>query len=98
MKIWDELKNLIQVTAMGFTNDQQRAAKNRTKHLEKLRERMIPGIELDHLDAELEKLIENETQLLLLRTPTRWHAQGERNNKFFSKYSSDVRDSKLSNR
>jgi hypothetical protein len=82
-EMWDQLKALIKTTTMSYTKGQQRTAKNRIAHLENMREKMSPGTELDILDAELEKLIENETQLLLLRTATRWHAQGERNNKYF---------------
>lgn len=80
---WDQVKEIIKLTALNYTQFRQRHRRSRMQQLERMREYLGPGPHLESIDSELEALIETETQQLILRTATRWHANGERNNKYF---------------
>jgi hypothetical protein len=96
---WEQLKTVIQISAKDFSLHHQKNTPTMIKYLEEKRSTICTKIQdladtprehrsdLEHdlhqVEQQLDVHIDRSTQQLLLRSATRWHEKGERNNKYF---------------
>ncbi|CDH55956.1 hypothetical protein RO3G_01611 [Lichtheimia corymbifera JMRC:FSU:9682] len=87
---WDNLKTVLKETAIDYSFRQRHTTKQHFRALQRHRHVIIQqhgnrDPRLPSLEKEIAIIQERVTKQLLLRTATRWHEEGERNNKYFFK-------------
>lgn len=87
---WDKLKLVIKGTAFHYSQRLGSQRRTELRDLQRRRTQLMKqspanasSAELLEVKQHITTLIEEQTKQLLLRTNTRWHEQGERNNKYF---------------
>jgi len=90
---WESLKKVIRGTAKSFSKSYYSHLDNDIRLLQMKRSGLLDSPSatrptnsnlLSDLEQLIEEKIQNETNQNLLRSATRWHEQGERNNKYFN--------------
>lgn len=83
---WESLKRHIQHTAQHYSRGSTSKRKYHLTRLQQERQTLLSAPQdprLAALEKQIDGTIQQETQQLMLRSATRWHEQGERNNKYF---------------
>lgn len=95
-KLWETFKSMLKVCAQQYTKGSKSRKRNKIAILQK--KRMLacqnrsesPDVDtttsntmLNDLDKEIDQQIQQETKECMLRSATRWHEHGERNNRYF---------------
>lgn len=81
---WEALKHLIQHTAKRHTQGATKRYKRRLSALQQQRQELLSNNrDVTHVEQEIESLTNKDTRHAMLRSATRWHEKGERNNAYF---------------
>ncbi|CEP14347.1 hypothetical protein [Parasitella parasitica] len=87
--IWESLKLVVKSCARQFTRGCKARHNARVIHLQREREQLLQDSgsvnRIRNLVSFIEAQIKEDTGQALLRSATRWHEQGERNNNYFFK-------------
>ncbi|KAG2191761.1 hypothetical protein INT47_010577, partial [Mucor saturninus] len=88
--IWESLKALLKCCAQNFTRNAKSTCKNKLasscgSDRSRSSSSATPSVslKLNELDRKIDLQIQKETRQYMLRSATRWHENGERNNKYF---------------
>ncbi|KAI7846812.1 hypothetical protein BDC45DRAFT_576609 [Circinella umbellata] len=87
-KDWDNFKLVMKETARDFTRRTTITTKVHLRQLQRSRQQLLASQDINlhalhNIEQDISKLEEQQTKQLLLRSATRWHEQGECNNKYF---------------
>lgn len=83
---WEQLKHLLQCTAHRHTKGATTRKRHKLAQLQHQRQVLLSSsapIQLAQVEKQIETLIDTDTRQIMLRSATRWHEKGERNNKYF---------------
>ena len=86
--LWDQFKVMLQNVARSFSRGSKQRHARTIAALQERRSQLLSSSPvsvplLQTVDEQIEGLLRQETQQYMLRSATRWHEQGERNNKYF---------------
>ena len=83
---WESFKRLLKFTAQRYSRGSTTHRRARLTKLQSERQELLsiaPHPRLTSIEQQIDKLMQKDTQESILRSATRWHEQGERNNKYF---------------
>ena len=83
---WEKLKHLIQCTAKRHTRGATSKYKNRLSTLQRQCQTLLSSSiagNAEQVEQQIESLTKKDTHQAMLRSATRWHENGERNNAYF---------------
>ncbi|CDS10942.1 hypothetical protein LRAMOSA11428 [Lichtheimia ramosa] len=96
--LWESAKYLIKCTAQRYTQGATHRYKRTLTRLQSERQQIMTNLtstssasrptlqrHLTRIDQSIDTIIQRDTQQAMLRSATRWHEKGERNNKYFYK-------------
>ncbi|CDS11845.1 hypothetical protein LRAMOSA11489 [Lichtheimia ramosa] len=94
--LWESAKYLIKCTAQRYTQGATHRYKRTLTRLQSERQQIMTNLtstsstsrptlqhQLTRIDQSIDTIIQRDTQQAMLRSATRWHEKGERNNKYF---------------
>ncbi|KAJ8656559.1 hypothetical protein O0I10_007636 [Lichtheimia ornata] len=94
---WESFKHMLKHTAQCFSRGSTTRANRNLSTLQRQRQNLLSAFDphnnqpadstisqrLQHIEQQIDNLIQQQTQHALLRSATRWHDKGERNNQYF---------------
>lgn len=83
---WESLKRLLKYTAQRHSRGSTAHRRSRIAKLQSERQQLLvdpANTGLVTIEQQIDSLIQHDTRQTMLRSATRWHEQGERNNKYF---------------
>ncbi|KAJ8654752.1 hypothetical protein O0I10_009643 [Lichtheimia ornata] len=83
---WESLKRLLKYTAQRQSRGSTAHRRTRIAKLQAERQQLLvnpTNKDLATIEQQIDTLIQHDTRQTMLRSATRWHEQGERNNKYF---------------
>jgi hypothetical protein len=95
--LWDHLKSTVKILATQYSKRTRRQAKDQLLQAQTKRSRLLDDLanyprfqpllqrELQKAEDDISEITQRETNILCLRTATRWQEKGERNNSYFYK-------------
>lgn len=100
---WEAFKWVIQVCAKRYSRNSRSRHKNTLTSLQRHRLQLLSedtasaaNLErIRQIDITIDKQVQKETKQFMLRSATRWHEKGERNNKYFIKLLGNAKLDKL---
>ncbi|KAI7876049.1 hypothetical protein K492DRAFT_135769, partial [Lichtheimia hyalospora FSU 10163] len=94
---WESFKQMLKYTAQRFSQGSTTRLNRKLPALQLTRQALLTeqlhsqhsqhtstiNTQLQHIEEQIDKLTQQQTQHAILRSATRWHEKGERNNKYF---------------